>query len=42
MREKTRIMVEKVIPELKKYSDNVCAVMSYDLQPDEIAKREGF
>ena len=42
MKEKTRIMVEKVIPELKKYSDNVCAVMSYDLQPDEIAKREGF
>ena len=42
MYERTRIMVEKVIPELREFSNNIHAINTYDMSPEEIAEREGF
>ena len=43
MHEKTKIMVEIVIPELKRFSMNVYKLRSSDWRtPQEIAESEGF
>ena len=43
MHEKTKIMVEIVIPELKRFSMNVYKLKSSDWRtPQEIAELEGF